>query len=184
VTHNQEPLNQEPLTQSSVPASQVRPDVTEPEQVCEGQITIDGDTEAPAKAREITDKDVANEIARVWIDYWSQKRRTPIGGAADHVLQAKMARSVLGFLGRGYAREEIGKALNLIGEPIIPTAERLQRALAAGRGVRPPTQTRERAGARVNGYWDDVRAAQDADKGAGINDSAPSATVQTTGAKW
>jgi hypothetical protein len=169
--------------QDSEPAPQVRRPGSEIEQVSEGQITIDGKVEAPPAAREITNKDIANEIARVWIGYWSSpKKNTPIGGGAPHVLQATMTSLVRGFLDHGYDREEIGKALNLIGEPVIPEKPRLQRALAAGRGHQPPAQQKSRAGARVNGYWDGVRATEGEQPE--MASAAAGADVQTTGAAW
>jgi len=167
----------------SEPAPQVRRGDTGVEQVSEGQMTIDGKVEAPPTEREITNRDVANEIARVWIGYWAgPKKNTPIGGGAPRALQAKMSGLVLGFLDHGYSREEIGKALNLIGEPVIPEKPRLQRALAQGRGHRPPTQPANRAGARVNGYWDQVRAAEG--ETAELATASAGADVQTTGAAW
>lgn len=182
VDRNQEPLNQEPITKSSEAASRLRRDADEADQA-DGQITIDGQVEPPAAPREITNKDVANEIARVWIGYWSgPKKNTPIGGGAPHVLQAKMTSLVLGFLDHGYSREEIGKALNVIGEPVIPEQPRLQRALAAGRGHQPPAQQRNRAGARVNGYWDGVRATEGEQPE--MATAAVGADIQTTGAAW
>lgn len=169
--------------QDSEPASQVRRVGQEIEHVSEGQITIDGSVEPPPAPREITNTDLANEIARVWIGYWSSpKKNTPIGGSAPHVLQAMMTSLVLGFLNHGYSRDEIGKALNQIGEPVIPEKPRMQRALAAVRGHRPPAQQGSRAGARVNGYWDGVRAVEG--ETTEMATAAAGADVQTTGAAW
>lgn len=143
------------------------------------QQTIDGGEE-PLDAEKIADpKDVAKGIARVWLGYWADpKRNTPIGGAAPHVLHARMTSCVLGFLTREYTREEIGKALNLIAEPIIPTPDRLQRALREVREGRPtPRQSRNgrRSGADVENDWADVRPAEG---------TKQMAAASTGGAEW
>lgn len=128
------------------------------------QTTIDGTEEPLGEEQEPDPKDVAKGIARVWIEYWAHpKRNTPIGGSAPHVLHARMTTCVLGFLVGGYSKDEIGKALNLVGEPVIPTSDRLQRALREVRGGTPPPQrgsAARRTGANVESEWADVRPNQ------------------------
>lgn len=145
------------------------------------QGTIDGAGEVLGKKEPSID-DIAAEITRVWFDHWKTKR-TPIAGQGAF---NKMRVMVKAFLGADYSAEEIKGAFRRINAPTVPTSDKLQRELAAVRGVDVPAQGNgaRGAGARVNGYWDDVRAEQAANGRNGINDSAPSAEVQTTGAKW
>jgi hypothetical protein len=153
------------------------------------QTTIDG-TEEPLGEALPNPKDVAKGIARVWIEYWAHpKRNSPIGGAAERVLHARMTSCVLGFLTRDYTQDEIGKALNLIAEPVIPTTDRLQRALGEVRGVRPPAgrggpRQARRTGANVEREWSDVRPAGGKSSSNG-DAKAAFATASTGGAsEW
>lgn len=159
--------------------------MTVSEQVSEGQLTLDGKTE-PAKVKGApTNEDRAFGIARGWMEYRATQRKPIAGRNPLH----KLKTLVLPFIEADYADDEIKRALNGLGEA-LPSTSQMQRALDTIRDRRPvaaghgrPAQN-ERAGARVNGYWDDVRAEQAASGRNGINDSAPSAEVQTTGAKW
>ena len=144
------------------PAHAVGEDASHFVEASEGQITIDGSTEATVKVREYTNRDIANEIARNWLAYWADpERNTPIAGE-PRILQAKMVSAVLGSLNSGYTRLEVGNALKRIAEPTIPSSPRLQRELAAGRGYKPPRQNPNQrwgstrgAGADVNAHWDE-----------------------------
>jgi hypothetical protein len=132
LNHQEEP----PLGTGSEPASQSRPLDADAKIA---QTTIDG-TDEDLGPREPTIKDIANSIARRWIEYWDEKG-TPVVGAGPKVLHAKMVSSVKGALERGYSEEEVRAALTKIGRPTIPTPDRLGEELAAGRGHVSPQRT-------------------------------------------
>lgn len=145
-----------------------------------GQLTIDGRTERHQR-HESSLADIANGLARVWVDYWGKTKGTPIAGGSP---RAKMVNAVIKFLEAGYTEDEVRDALRAIGQPIIPTPDRMQRELAIVRGHQGPSPAgRQRgAGAQVNGYWDQ-RDAELVPAGS-ARPAAPTAEVQTEGAHW
>lgn len=153
------------------------------------QTTIDG-TEESLAPRDATLTDLANEDARIWAEFWKNKG-TPIAGAQVH---AKLRSLILSFLKAEYTATEIREAFKRIAAPVVPTADRLQRELAAVRGVdvAPTSGAPRGAGARVNDQWnraDDKPGREPAFAHAGGNtvptQSAPRANaIQTTGGFW
>lgn len=142
------------------------------------QTTIDGSDEALPEKTAPTTTQVAFGLADVWINWWAS-RGTPIAANnPKHQLKSLVKQ----FLDAEYTETELKDALRSLNEP-IPTKPQLQRELirarggSAGSAVRP----QQRAGAKVNGYWDQVR---EAEAGNGHDMAAVGADVQTTGAKW
>jgi hypothetical protein len=139
VDHNQDPLNQDPSTQISAPPSSVRlDDEISEDSSTDGQMTIDGETEAPPGPREPTVNDMAMGIARGWV----AKRlddKCPVvmtGKGADPVMALR--KLLLPYLESGYTELEIKHALPWT-DTGIPNQSLLESGLAAvRRGWRTP----------------------------------------------
>lgn len=150
------------------------------------QTTIDG-TEESLAPREATLKDLANEDARIWVEFW-RGRGTPIAGAQVH---AKLRSLILSFLTAEYAPAEIREALKRIAAPVVPTADRMQRELAVVRGVdvAPTSGAPRGAGARVNGTWnrqigEPAVPAQSNGTTVPVQSAPRAVAIQTTGGFW
>jgi hypothetical protein len=170
---------EQPIGTPSDPASQDRPGDPEIDAEPVGQINIDGEVET-VTPKEPSIKDIAMQIGRVWVDYRKQINKPVAGGSPV----TQVASLVGQFVTAEYSVDEIKRALNGIGEG-LPSKGQMQRALDTIRDRKTPgangrPQQRDRAGARVNGYWDGVRATE----GAQPEMAAAGADVQTTGAAW
>jgi hypothetical protein len=148
------------------------------------QTTIDG-TEESLEPKAATLNELAKQDARIWMDYWSSKG-SPIAG--DHV-HAKLRALIEKFLKAEYTVVEVREAFRRIGAPVIPTPDRVQRELAAVRGVAvaPVSGAGRGAGAAVNDHWnrDKVPANVPAQTPKIPAPAAPRAQqIQTTGGAW
>lgn len=144
------------------------------------QTTIDGHDEPLKKERTEAQivRDTAAAIARWWFEGW-KKLGTPIMG---DTAEAKLRALVGASLRSGYTDDELRQALRAYRTPSVPSADRLQRELAAVRGVGIPS-ARSGGSGRVNAHWNQPEMAL-----AGATTETPAAPkaagIRTEGAHW